>query len=534
MPEMESPRYLVRIDSPSLPHMFTDVLVIGSGAAGLRAAIEASGRCHVTIVTKDELKQSNTDYAQGGVAAVFGDDDSVGLHTADTVKVGTGLCDNDAVEHVVGCGPQVIDELRSWGAEFDTEDGRLALAREAGHSRDRVVHAHGDATGAEIERVLIERLDRCENVRRLEHTFVIDLLTENGTCRGALVWSQAYGKTLVWANSVILAAGGAGQVFRETTNPPIATGDGIAMAYRAGCELRDLEFVQFHPTTLYVAGAARVLISEAARGEGGILVNKSGERFMERYSEMKELAPRDIVSRAILAEMHQTGDTNVYLDLTHVPPARLAERFPRIKELCALFDIEISEDRIPVCPSAHYMVGGASTDLDGRTSVENLYACGEVASTGLHGANRLGSNSLLETLVTGRSAGDAAARAAAGRDRPVPGKIHSAGGEPGPGAIDLDDVRSSLRSTMWRNAGIVRDEQKLTRAVERTGFWSGYVLEREFDAPRGWRVQNMLTLANLIARVALDRRESRGVHFRSDFPDADQNPRHSVIRRSAG
>ena len=525
-----APRYLVPLDSSAVPHMFTDLLVIGSGVAGLRAAIEAARHARVIVVTKNELKESNTGQAQGGIAAVFGDGDSPEQHAQDTISVGCGLCDPEIVRSVVGQAPGLIAELVAWGATFDMEDGRLALAREGGHRCARVVHARGDATGLEIEQTLIRKVADSRNVRTIEHTFALDLLTLENTCLGAAVWSQAHGVTLIWANAVILATGGAGQIFRETTNPPIATGDGMAIAYRAGCDMRDLEFVQFHPTTLYVAGAARVLISEAARGEGGVLVNKFGERFMKNYSPMQELAARDVVSRAILAEMHRTNDTNVYLDLTHVEPAKLAARFPRIKELCMLFDIDISEDRVPVCPSAHYMVGGVEADADCRTNVEQLYACGEAASTGLHGANRLGSNSLLEGLVFGKRAGDAAGSAAARQDPPSPHKIRERNERPEPGEIDVDDVRNSLRSAMWRDAGIIRTGDGLERLLEQVEFWSGYVLHRRFDAPRGWRIQNMLTIADLIVKAALEREESRGVHFRSDFPEPAEPPGHSIAR----
>ena len=526
-----TPHYLIAFDSSSLPHLFTDVLVIGSGVAGLRAAIEASRHAEVTVITKDELKESNTDRAQGGIASAFGPDDSVEQHAEDTISVGRGLCDPETVRFVVSRGPELIRELGDWGAVFDTKGGAFALGREGGHRQARIVHARGDATGAEVERTLIAKARECERIRTIEHTFVVDLLTQDNTCLGAVAWSQGQGIMLIWANAVVLASGGAGQVFRETTNPRIATGDGLAMAYRAGCELRDPEFVQFHPTTLYVAGAARVLISEAARGEGGILVNKTGERFMARYSEMKELAPRDVVSRAILAEMQRTADTNVYLDLTHVGPARLAARFPHIKELCLLFDIDISEDLIPVSPSAHYMIGGVRAGIDGRSTVRQLYVCGETACTGMHGANRLGSNSLLEGLVLGKNTGDAVGSAAALKRPPAPHRIRAPQRPSGAGQIDLDDVRNSLRSAMWRNVGIVRDAQGLHRTLGRTKFWSGYVLARQFENPRGWRIQNMLTLADLITQVALEREESRGAHFRSDFPTPCEEARHSIIRK---
>jgi L-aspartate oxidase len=523
-------RYLISFDSSSLPQLFADVLVIGSGVAGLRAAIELGPKADVILVTKDELKETNTDRAQGGIAAVFGPDDSIQDHIDDTIRVGCGLCDEGVVEQICSRGPELIRELADWGAAFDREGDALALAREGGHGNARVVHARGDGTGTEVERTLIRTVQQRSNVRLIEHTFVIDLLTHDNTCLGAVVWSQARGLTVVWANAVVLAAGGAGQVFRETTNPRIATGDGVAMAYRAGCELRDLEFVQFHPTTLYVAGAARTLISEAARGEGGILVNKLGERFMEKYSEMKELAPRDVVSRAILTEMQQTNDTNVYLDLTHVAPAKLSARFPQIKDLCSLFDINISEDRIPVCPSAHYMIGGVAVAMDGRSSVDRLYACGEAACTGLHGANRLGSNSLLEGLAMGQSTGAVVREAVAGMAPPTPHRIRAPQREPEHGEIDLDDLRTSLRSVMWRNVGIFRDAQGLERTLQRVAFWSGYALPCEFKSPRGWRVQNMLALAELITQCALRREESRGVHFRTDFPETSPKAEHSTVQ----
>lgn len=536
MNNLHLPRYLVSFNSAELPHLFTGVLVIGSGVAGLRAAIEASRHTEVIIITKDQLKQSNTDQAQGGIAAAIGSDDSVENHIKDTLEVGCGICDNAAVSHIIGRAPETIREMREWGTQFDLENNALALAREGGHGQARVVHAHGDSTGEEIERALIQKTRSCPNIHILEHSFCIDLITNGEKCLGASVWQhQSRTMTLVWANAVVLATGGAGQIYRETTNQPIATGDGIAMACRAGCTLRDMEMIQFHPTTLYVAGAARVLISEAARGEGGILVNKFGEQFMERYAEKKELAPRDVVSRAILAEMQRTGDTNVYLDLTHVPPDRLAQRFPRIKEFCAMFDIDIAEQRIPVCPSAHYTIGGVVTDLTGATSLKGLYCAGESASTCLHGANRLASNSLLEGAVMGYEAGKSAGELAAGMSQPVPQKLIAKSGKFETGEIDLDDLRLSLRSVMWRDAGIVKSRQSLDRALERIDFWSGYVLSRQFKNPRGWRIQNMLINAGLVIRSAMAREESRGVHYRSDFPEKrDDWARHLVINRNNG
>jgi len=338
---------------------------------------------------------------------------------------------------------------------------------------------------------------------------------------------------MLWAKQVILASGGCGRVYRETTNPEIATGDGLAIAFRAGVELHDMEFVQFHPTTLYVAGASRALITEAARGEGGILVNAKGERFMPRYHKRAELAPRDAVSRSILREMQRTNTTCVYLDLTHIPKERLLTRFPGIRDLCATFDIDITKDKIPVRPSAHYMIGGVKVAHDGSANIQNLFACGEAAATGLHGANRLGSNSLLEAVVYGQRTGAEAGRRAAKRREPIPKRITSMLNSPKAVAIDLEDVRNSLRSLMWRNVAIERAAGPLKEAEKMIDFWCSYVMDKEFHSIKGWELQNMLTVARLITGAADTREESRGVHYRSDFPHLDNKnwQRHIVIRR---
>jgi len=533
---LEPRRYLVSFDTHHLPHLFTDVLVIGSGIAGLRAAVEAARVGSVLLVTKGPVDDSNSCEAQGGVAAVMSVEDSLEEHVQDTLRTGQGLSDEGLVRTVVSEGPGEIRRLIDWGAEFDEADGKLALTKEGGHSHRRIVHAQGDATGSELVRALVAVVRDNPLIQVLEHTYVIDLLTSDTTCVGAFAWDDRRGLTLIWAHACVLATGGAGQVYRETTNPEVATGDGIAIAYRAGAELRDLEFVQFHPTTLYIAGAARALISETARGEGGILRNRKGERFMPRYHPEAELAPRDVVARAILKEMQASGDTNVFLDLTHLPTdSPVGERFPRIARLCATFDIDIDEDQIPVRPSAHYLIGGVTAGDDGHTNLEGLYAAGEVASTGLHGANRLGSNSLLEALVLGRRTGAAAGAWAMHRRRraQVPLHLRSALEAPHKEQMDLRDVANSLKSLMWRRVGIERDESALVEAEERVDFWTSYVLDTEFLSPVGWQLQNMLSVAKLIIHCARQRCESRGVHLRTDFPETDDEHwlRHTIVQK---
>jgi L-aspartate oxidase len=370
----------------------------------------------------------------------------------------------------------------------------------------------------------MERVRMKESVQIWENTFSIDLLTHEGACRGALVWNPHHGKTFLWAKQTILATGGAGRLYRETTNPEVATADGHAIAFRAGAELRDMEFVQFHPTVLYIAGSSRHLISEAVRGEGAYLRDASGARFMGDYDPALELAPRDVVSRAITQQMAKTRHPCVYLDLSHLPPDRIAARFPHIRKVCAEFGLDIARDLIPVRPGAHYMIGGMTIDADGRASLPGLWAAGEASSSGLHGANRLGSNSLLEGLVFGLRAGRGAALAA--RDQPDRFTAVPLGAEWPSTAHDdeelnLADLRNSLVSLMWRNVGIQRNADELTAAGEQVNFWDRYATTREFSTPEGWELQNMLLAARLIIAAAQTRRESRGVHFRSDFPETD-------------
>ncbi len=516
----ESRRYLVNVDSISMPQVFADCLVIGAGIAGLRATIEAAQNCNVILTCKGKLDDSNTWHAQGGIAAVMHHQDTIDSHISDTINAGCGLCDETIVRLVVKQGPELLRQLSQWGVKFDTSKGKIQPTIEGGHSHPRVAHAHGDETGRMITRVLLNKIKKNQNVRTLEDFYIIDLLTneENG-CIGAIGCTTA-GIQIIWATKTILATGGAGQLYRETTNPAGATADGIAMAYRAGAVLKDLEFVQFHPTTLYIAGASRALVTEALRGEGAILRDSKGSAFMTEYHQHAELAPRDVVSRAILSQMLKTSSTHVYLDVRKFDKKHFARRFPYINELCESFDIDVSTDLIPVRPSAHYMIGGVETDAQARTTIPNLYACGEVAATGLHGANRLGSNSLLEGLVFGKIAGEndpLSEEIPLKREKLIKFLIPLSDRT----RLDAADVRNSLRALMWRNVGITRREQPLREAKEIIRFWQRYVMDKVFDSPPGFQCQNMLTTALLIANAAQKRKESRGVHFRSDFPSPD-------------
>src|SRR5919199_194098 len=393
----------------------TDFIVIGSGIAGLRAAIEIARQgAHVTVLTKDRTHESNTEYAQGGIAVALSDEDEVALHEEDTLNAGAGLCDERAVRVMVEDGPSYIQELIDWGTEFDREGGRLVFTREAAHSRRRILHAHGDSTGREIVRALIARARAEREIAFVAHAATESLLVVDGRVRGVRYLDPLVrAPRELWARAVVLASGGAGQVYLHTTNPPVATGDGMAMSFDAGAELSDMEFVQFHPTALNVEGAPRFLLSEALRGEGGVLRNAAGRRFMPRYDDAAELAPRDVVTRSIVAEMERTATRTVFLDMTAFDAAYLRRRFPKIYSTCLRHGLALAQEPIPVSPAAHSIMGGVRTDLEGRTTLPGLYAAGEVACTGVHGANRLASNSLLEGLVFGARAG----RSAAG-DRP--------------------------------------------------------------------------------------------------------------------
>ena len=532
--QTEPKKYLISFDSHTSSHVFTDVLVIGSGVAGLSAAIQAASHGSVLVVTKDKIDENNTAYAQGGIAVVLSQRDTLTKHIKDTLDAGQELCDKATVKTIVSEGPKRVREMIEWGAAFDRQNNHLIFTQEGGHSFPRIIRARGDSTGKEVEHTLVRIVKENKNVKVFEHTFVIDLITRDGVCHGAVTWHAKKGIVLIWAKRTILATGGCGQVYRETTNPDVATGDGLAMAYRAGAAFQDMEFVQFHPTTLYIAGAVRFLITETVRGEGGILRNKRGERFMPNYHPQAELAPRDVVSQSILQEMQKTDHANVYIDVRHIPRKRLYARFPRIREICASFGIDIAKDLIPVRPSAHYMIGGIKADRFSRTTIKQLYACGEVACTGMHGANRLGSNSLLEGLVTGYMAGtDACKSIQKTRRELLPYPIHESIGGSKISWLDLNDIRNSLKSLMWRDAGIERDERHLLEAEEMIEMWCSYVIDKEFSNPLGWELQNMLIVSRLIVTAARKRKESRGVHHRTDYPKTDNTnwKKHIVIKK---
>ncbi len=509
-----------------------DALVVGSGIAGLRAAIEVAAAGRVAVLTKDGPTDSSSDKAQGGLAAVLSDDDEIALHYKDTLEAGDGLCHEGAVQVLVEEGPARALELIDWGAQFDREGTRLALGREGAHSKRRILHAHGDSTGREIMRALVEKTRATSGIVLLPRMFSIDLVLSGGRCSGLLAIDERTGEIVALAApAVVLSTGGAGQVYSETTNPPQATGDGMAMAYRAGTEMMDMEFVQFHPTALCLPGAPRFLLSEAMRGEGGRLVNGRGERFMVARDPRGDLAPRDIVSRGIVADMRRTGEPCVYLDMSGLPPAFVRERFPSIAATCARHGLDIAKDRIPVAPCAHYMMGGVKSSLWGRTSIPGLYAAGEAACTGVHGANRLASNSLLEGLVFGARAGRAVL---ADRLAPAPavdpdaaGRIRSIDPRAAP------EILASLKRLMWDDVGIIRDGEGLAGAARAILDLERGLAARPVSRP-GLEVRNMLFVGRLIAESALRRQESRGSHFRADFPEKEPGRgRHLIISPGA-
>jgi L-aspartate oxidase len=516
---LDERRYLIPFRSTLLPQIFTDTLVIGGGVAGLRSAVAAASHGECIVLSKGPFKSTNTAWAQGGIAGVMSSTDSIRSHIQDTLDAGAGLCDRSIVQTTVEHASRRLNELISWGAKFDrAEDGTLSLGREGGHEFNRILHAHGDATGREVQRVMVEKIRATPAVRVFENCFALDLVTaseEPGSpVMGAVTHHPKYGLQMIWAKATILASGGAGMLWRETSNPPQSTADGLAMAYRAGASLACMAFMQFHPTTLYLPGASRSLITEAVRGEGAFLLDSAGHRFMREIHPLAELAPRDIVSQAIVRQIAKQGGSNVWLDCRHIP--NFAARFPSMAELLKRFELNPAADLVPVHPAAHYMVGGVHVDAAGRTDVPGLYAVGEAAYNGLHGANRLASNSLLEGLVFGEIAG-LACHEMRTRARPAPIPIVSDIRPSENGELDLADVRSSLRSAMWKNVGVERTAPKLMAVIDMLDFWARYTLDKIFDEPSGWETQNLLLTGSIVARSASWREESRGCHARTDI-----------------
>ena len=520
-----------------------DYAVVGSGIAGVRAAIELSQAGSVLVLAKSNLNESATAYAHGGIAVALSDEDEIGLHEQDTLDSGDGLCRAETVALLVEEGPKYITQLIDWGTEFDRAGTKLAFTRETAHSRSRVLHAHGDSTGREISRALLARAHSIPHLHLRPHAFTTRLIIERKRVVGLHFIDENDGSVHeLRAGAVLLATGGLGQLYRETTNPEVATGDGMAIAYEAGATLSDMEFVQFHPTALAIKGAPRFLLSETLRDEGGILRNINLERFMKRYHEAQELAPRDVVARAITSEMHRTTSKHVYLDLTTKPKEFLEKRFPRIYATCLSYGLDLASDLAPVSPAAHFMIGGVKTDFWGRTSIPGLYAAGETGATGVHGANRLASNSLLEGLVFGARAGIAMIKDAPGSKKSpahLPGSTAPKtwnNSEKGPDKPKPKPAAAatleSLREVMWKQVGILRSGKELKAAVEALSALK--FPQAEKDGRYEHELRNLHTLGLLMARSALAREESRGSHYRSDFPyrDDEKLQKHSAISKN--
>jgi L-aspartate oxidase len=506
----------------------TDFLVIGAGIAGLRAAIELASAGRVLVLAKKEVTESATHLAQGGIAAALSDEDEVTLHLQDTLNAGAGLCNVEAARILVEEGPERIEELIHWGTEFDRNGTKLAFTREGAHSRNRVLHAHGDSTGREILRALYAKAKTLHHISICEFEFSTDVHVEDGRVCGVYLIGCDGHRRHASASAVLLATGGLGQLYSNTTNPTVATGDGVAMAHRAGAEVSDMEFVQFHPTALYVKGAPRFLLSEALRGEGAYLRNLEMARFMPKYHPMAELAPRDVVARALVHEMEvsRMKDPFVYLDLTHLDPEHVQRRFPMIHATCLRYNLDITTDLIPVRPAAHYSMGGVRTDLEARTNIAGLYAAGEVAATGVHGANRLASNSLLEGLVYGARAG----RSMRNELRSAPKNAIGSGRPMADVTAGAEELVREIQDLMWADVGIVREGAGLRRAIDHL----------EKLAPRlanphnrcAYEALNIHTVGVLVAKSALAREESRGAHYRMDFPTTNDTKflKHSLVR----
>ncbi len=508
-----------------------DYIIIGSGIAGLYTALLARERGSVLIITKGSIDDSNTKYAQGGIAAPIGLNDSPDLHFQDTMKAGDGLCDQEAVKILASEAPDRISDLVRFGVPFDTVNGEIALTMEAAHSVPRVLHAGGDATGAHIEATLSSRV-RENKIKVLEYCLVTDILVDHGAVKGARALDLRTGSIVEFnCRFMILASGGAGHLFKCTTNPDVATGDGVSLAYRAGAELTDMEFYQFHPTALRLPGVAPFLISEAVRGEGGILRNVDGVRFMSDYAPQAELAPRDVVARSIVFEMRKTGSDRVFLDVTHLPVSVVMTRFPNIYKYCFDHGLDITKGLIPVAPAAHYMMGGVKTSVWGETSIKGLFAAGEVSCTGVHGANRLASNSMLDVLVFSKRIIEKTLTGPQEAALFEEDNIYCSLSEDEPPQPAVLPSLRALQDLLWSKVGIIREKEGLTQAVKTLAAWQKCLPEPS-DRPT-YELNNLVLTARLVAEAALMREESRGAHFRSDFPQhSPEWQKHIVFRKA--
>ncbi|HZK40211.1 MAG TPA: L-aspartate oxidase [Atribacterota bacterium] len=516
------PRYLINFDLSRIRKIYTDFLIVGSGIAGLYTSLKLSPLGEVTILTKNKLTESNTEYAQGGIAVALGDKDSPYLHMEDTLKAGANFCDPEAVEVLVTEGPKCVEELIEMGTKFDKIEGKFQTTLEAAHQRPRILHAQGDATGAEIERSLSEKARKEDSIKIDENLLVIDILTENNVCYGLLTLNNKTSEFAAYlAKYTILASGGLGQLFSNTTNPAVATGDGIAMAYRGGAKVTDLEFIQFHPTALFHQGSPKFLISEAVRGEGAILKNINGESFMHSYHPLAELAPRDIVARAIIDQMKKTKNDYVYLDATKIKD-KFSQRFPTIYKNCLALNIDPEKEYIPVAPAAHYTMGGIKTDTWGQTNLTNLYACGECTSTGVHGANRLASNSLLEGLVFGKRITQKIKKNNTYYSIEKLKELNLSYNFPREKYKEYDPLKlkQELQKLMWNKVGIIRNPSDLKNVRQKISEWK-FIFKSELKTTEDFELANLIILADLVTNSALQREESRGAHYREDFPDRD-------------
>lgn len=530
---MNTQRYLADFDTKDLEKEYHDVVIIGSGIAGVYTALEISEKYDIAILTKETLDISNSVLAQGGIAVSLDKKDSPELHMKDTLYAGAGLCDEETVRVLVNEAAQNIDRLCKFGVNFDkTSNDELSLTREGAHSINRIIHA-GDTTGKEVLEKLIAAVKTRRNINIQERCFVIDMITENGACKGVLTYDEDASRLKLYlSNIIICATGGFGQLYSYTTNPEVATGDGICMAYRAGAELMDLEFIQFHPTVLFHPDNKSFLISEAVRGEGALLKNVNGKRFMPEYHSLNELAPRDVVSRAIFEEMKKTSSEHVYLDVTFKGQQYLETRFPNIYKTCLGYGIDMARDMIPVAPAEHYCMGGIRADVYGKTNIKGFFACGECASNGIHGANRLASNSLLEGLVFGRMIGvqaddilDCTGRSIAFND-----VVHRTGRTP----LDLNRraAMAEIQRDMNENVGIIREKKSLIKALDKVNTFEKEIRNMKNESLADFELQNVQLLSKLVIESALEREESRGAHFRSDFDRTDDEKwKRHIIKR---